>query len=90
VRIHVTRMTSHPVGFRAKEERHMQAKGYLRTPQAADYLGVSISTLRRGRVTGEGPQFRVLGKNIVAYAVHDLDNWASREVLQSTSQRSVA
>lgn len=68
----------------------MQEQAYLRTPQAAAYLGISTSTLERGRVSGTGPKFRQMGTRIIAYAVTDLDEWANQQVLQSTSERSAA
>ena len=61
-------------------------QGYLRTPDAARYLGVGQSTLERKRVDGTGPVFRTLGAKIVTYAVADLDAWASENVRSSTSQ----
>jgi predicted DNA-binding transcriptional regulator AlpA len=65
-------------------------QGYLRTPEAAKYLGIGQSTLERKRIDGTGPQFRQLGARIVTYAIADLDAWASEQVLSSTSQRSAA
>lgn len=65
-------------------------QGYLRTPEAAKYLGIGQSTLERKRVDGSGPTFRQLGARIVAYAVADLDAWASQQVLNSTSERAAA
>lgn len=65
-------------------------QGYLRTPDAAKYLGIGQSTLERKRVDGSGPKFRQLGARIVTYAVGDLDAWASRQVLNSTSERAAA
>ena len=61
-------------------------QGYLRTPDAAHYLGVGQSTLERKRVDGTGPRFRVLGSKIVTYAVADLDAWASESIRSSTSE----
>jgi excisionase family DNA binding protein len=61
-------------------------QAYLRTPDAAKYLGVGKSTLERKRIEGTGPAFRRLGTKIVTYAVKDLDAWASEQVLESTSQ----
>lgn len=65
-------------------------QGYLRTAEAAKYLGVGQSTLERKRIDGSGPQFRVLGTKIVTYAVADLDAWAGQQVLSSTSERVAA
>lgn len=61
-------------------------QAYLRTPDAAQYLGVGQSTLERKRIDGTGPQFRRLGGKIVVYAITDLDAWASTDVLGSTSE----
>lgn len=63
---------------------------YLRTPDAANYLGVGQSTLERKRVDGTGPQFRRLGGKIITYAVEDLDAWASKQVFSSTSEAEAA
>ena len=65
-------------------------QGYLRTPDAAKYLGIGQSTLERKRVDGSGPKYRQLGTRIVTYAVQDLDAWASEQVLSSTSERAAA
>jgi len=61
-------------------------QGYLRTPDAARYLGVGQSTLERKRVDGTGPKFRTLGSKIVTYSVADLDAWASESIRSSTSE----
>ncbi len=53
----------------------MQSK-YLRTPDAAAYLGIGQSTLERKRLDGSGPTFRRLGGKTVVYTVDDLDAWA--------------
>jgi predicted DNA-binding transcriptional regulator AlpA len=63
---------------------------YLRTPEAASYLGIGRSTLERKRYDGTGPRFRQLGARIVTYAIADLDAWASENVLNSTSERAAA
>jgi hypothetical protein len=52
------------------------AVGYLRTPEAAAYLGISISTLNKLRSHGGGPQyFRPAGTRICLYRPGDLDAW---------------
>ncbi|MEO6152944.1 MAG: helix-turn-helix domain-containing protein [Croceibacterium sp.] len=63
---------------------------YLRTPDAAIYLGVGQSTLERKRVDGTGPKFRRLGEKIITYCVDDLDAWASEQVHRSTSEAQAA
>jgi predicted DNA-binding transcriptional regulator AlpA len=61
---------------------------YLRTPAAADYLGVGQSTLERKRIDGTGPRWRRLGSKIVVYATEDLDAWAGEQIHLSTSEPS--
>lgn len=63
----------------------MAAK-YLRTPDAAEYLGIGQSTLERKRIDGTGPVFRRLGGKIITYCIDDLDAWASEQVHRSTSE----
>lgn len=65
-------------------------QAYLRTPEAAKYLGIGKSTLERKRIDGTGPQYRRLGSKIVIYAVTDLDAWASEQILSNTSERVAA
>ncbi|KTQ96337.1 transcriptional regulator [Aureimonas ureilytica] len=57
---------------------------YLRTPDAARYLGLSGRTLEKHRTYGTGPSYRKLG-GVVVYAVADLDAWAGRGAVTSTS-----
>ena len=47
----------------------------LRTRQAAQYLGLSSSTLEKMRLAGDGPRFIRLGGRAVGYDVRDLDAW---------------
>lgn len=63
---------------------------YLRTKDAAKYLGVGKSTLDRMRIEGNGPKFRRLGNKIISYAVADLDAWAGEQVFSSTSEAQAA
>ena len=65
-------------------------KRYLRTGEAATYLGIGQSTLERKRIDGTGPKFRRLGGKIVVYCIEDLDAWASQQVFTSTSEAEAA
>jgi Helix-turn-helix domain len=56
----------------------------LRTPAAAEYLGVSASTMAKQRMTGDGPPFAKLGK-IVVYDTCDLDRYVEAHRRRSTS-----
>ncbi|MNL49605.1 Helix-turn-helix domain protein [compost metagenome] len=56
---------------------------YLRTPEAARFLGLSDRTLEKHRTYGTGPSFRKLGGRVV-YALEDLMAWADRGACLST------
>jgi predicted DNA-binding transcriptional regulator AlpA len=58
----------------------------LRTPDAADYLGVGKSTLDKLRMTGDGPVYSKLGGRIVIYDVADLEAYAAARRRRSTSE----
>lgn len=59
-------------------------KRRLRTKAAADYLGLSKSTLEKKRVTGDGPVHAALGR-VVVYDVEDLDEYVEERKRRSTS-----
>jgi hypothetical protein len=69
--------------------RYMIAQDTIRkvvkTPQAAEYVGLSASTLEKLRLLGGGPIFIKLGKR-VAYHVDDLDLWLAANRRGSTSE----
>ena len=44
---------------------------YLRTPEAARFVGLSIRTLEKHRIYGTGPRYSKLGGRVV-YRVEDL------------------
>jgi predicted DNA-binding transcriptional regulator AlpA len=56
-----------------------------RTPGAAQYLGLSPSTLEKMRIQGTGPRFTRLGTRAVGYLVEDLDAFAESGRRRSTS-----
>lgn len=57
---------------------------FLRTPEAARFLGLSGRTLEKHRTYGTGPAYRKLGGRVV-YALEDLQAWARRGAVTSTS-----
>lgn len=61
---------------------------FLRTPEAARFLGLSGRTLEKHRTYGTGPAYRKLGGRVV-YALEDLQAWASRGTKASTSDPGV-
>jgi predicted DNA-binding transcriptional regulator AlpA len=58
----------------------------LRTPAAAECVGLSRSTLEKFRLTGEGPKFVRIGVRAVGYRIEDLDAWLSKRTRTSTSE----
>lgn len=57
---------------------------YVRTPEAARYLGLSGRTLEKHRTYGTGPRYSKLGGRVV-YRMEDLQAWADRGSKASTS-----
>jgi predicted DNA-binding transcriptional regulator AlpA len=57
---------------------------FLRTPEAARFLGLSGRTLEKHRVFGTGPRYRKIGGRVV-YALEDLKAWADQGLRLSTS-----
>lgn len=57
---------------------------FLRTPEAARFLGLSGRTLEKHRTYGTGPLYSKLGGRVV-YALTDLQAWADRGMKASTS-----
>lgn len=57
---------------------------FLRTKEAANFLSLSARTLEKHRTYGTGPAYRKLGGRVV-YAIDDLEAWADRGAVTSTS-----
>jgi predicted DNA-binding transcriptional regulator AlpA len=57
---------------------------FLRTEEAARFVGLSWRTLEKHRVYGTGPKFSKIGGRIV-YAVSDLREWVELGAKRSTS-----
>ena len=65
---------------------------FLRTPEAARYLGLSGRTLEKHRTYGTGPTYRKIGGRVV-YALDDLNAWAdlgAKLNLSSGDERTTA
>jgi len=61
---------------------------YLRTPEAARFLGLSGRTLEKHRTYGTGPRYSKLGGRVV-YRVEDLQAWVERGAKASTSDPGI-
>jgi len=62
------------------------ARKYLTTKQAAEYLGLSPRTLERMRRNGGGPVYRKHGRHVL-YHINDLDAWSRARAQQTTADR---
>ena len=62
---------------------------YLRTPEAARFVGLSIRTLEKHRIYGTGPRYSKLGGRVV-YRVEDLQAWVESGLKASTSDPGTA
>ena len=68
-------------------------RSLLSTAQAAAYLGRRPQTLRKWRLTGEGPPYIRLGDSPqarVAYRRKDLEAWLEERTWRSTAEETVA
>lgn len=62
---------------------------YLTSQEAAELLKLSIRTLERMRVTGDGPKFLKAGsgkRSRVLYKSSDIKHWLEGNCFQSTSE----
>ena len=57
---------------------------YLKTPEAAKVSRLSVPTLERLRLKGDGPPFIKAGKSVI-YRRADLDAWLASRLVRSTS-----
>ena len=57
---------------------------YLRTPEAARFIGLSGRTLEKHRTDGTGPRYSKLGGRVV-YRLEDLQAWVELGAKASTS-----
>jgi predicted DNA-binding transcriptional regulator AlpA len=62
----------------------MTAEDYFDANQAAQFTKLSISTLNKLRLTGDGPRYMKLGRRVV-YARTALVDWMHRRERASTS-----
>jgi predicted DNA-binding transcriptional regulator AlpA len=62
---------------------------YLRTPEAARFVGLSIRTLEKHRIYGTGPRYSKLGGRVV-YSLEELQAWVDKGAKASTSDPGVS
>ena len=61
----------------------------VREEPAADIVDLSVSTLQKMRVRGDGPPFLKIGRS-VRYRVSDLQAWAASKRVRCTSEQAAA
>ena len=61
----------------------------LSVPEAAAYVGESVSMLNKRRLTGDGPPFLKISRRVV-YDTSDLDLWLASKRRVSTSDNGAA
>jgi len=59
---------------------------FLRTKQAAHFLGISLRTLEKHRTYGTGPLYRKIGGRVL-YAIRDLEAWTEIGARKSPKDR---
>ena len=57
----------------------------FRAPEAAEYLGLSTSTLAKMRLRGDGPLYSKAGPRVVVYDLTDMESWLAARKRLSTS-----
>jgi len=61
----------------------------MRPPEARSYIGLSVSTLAKQRLRGDGPNFIRLSARAIGYLLTDLDEWLASKRHKSTSDYGV-
>jgi predicted DNA-binding transcriptional regulator AlpA len=64
-------------------------KPLLKEEDAAPFAGLSVSTLQKKRVSGDGPLYVKIGRS-VRYREEDLEAYVAARVVASTSEQQVA
>lgn len=59
---------------------------FLRATEAAEYLGLTRSTLEHYRWAGGGPNYRKHG-GLVFYHIDDLNDWSERRTYSDSATR---
>ena len=72
-------------GARPPDTSKASSPAILNTQQAADYVGLSPSTMAKLRLSGDGPVFIKMGARVV-YQPPSLDEWLAQRRRTSTSE----
>jgi predicted DNA-binding transcriptional regulator AlpA len=82
-----------PEALGRKPDRHTSGDSdlpgrKLSVQEAAHFLGLSVSTLNKLRLTGAGPPYMKLGRRVL-YDLRDLEEWAASRKRNHTSDSEV-
>jgi excisionase family DNA binding protein len=82
-----------PELLRRKPDRHASSRSdlpgrKLSVREAARFLGLSVSTLNKMRLSGTRPCFLKLGRRVL-HDLRDLEEWAAERKRLSTSDNGV-
>ena len=64
----------------------MPERNLLSPPEAADYLGISLSALNKGRCDGSGCAFVRISSRCIRYRIGDLDRYIAERIYKSTAE----
>ena len=64
----------------------MPERNLLPPSEAADYLGISLSALNKGRCDGTGPAFVRISSRCIRYRIENLDRWIAERIFTSTDE----
>ncbi len=67
----------------ATKEKEKRASPFLLPEEAANYLRLSFTTMKRMRIEGGGPRYRKHMGHVV-YHIDDLEKWSEEHVYSST------
>lgn len=65
-------------------QAHTNTRSVMTVQQAANYLGLAVSTLNKWRCYGDGPLFIKMGRS-VRYRIKDLNDYVEGSLAESTS-----
>jgi len=64
----------------------MSNQEFLRPNEASQFLKLSVSTLAKMRMRGDGPPYSKAGPKMVLYKLSDLNDWLASRSRYSTSE----
>lgn len=85
----VQNLVEHPELMRPFERTAPLVMRRLRISEAAEYCGLTIGKLAKLRMTGDGPRYIKIGKEVL-YDTNDLEKWLEANKYGSTAETNKA